>query len=479
MLGMFNFTKSRRRSRAWSPHPSIRRGRPPASRSAPAELTGARSPPTPATRFATITGARAAPPPAAHAPTPPRRRGPTFDRRRARSSPPPAPHRRKLGAGMDRADVLVVGGGIVGLATARGPCCARIPGRSVVVVEKEGSVGAHQSGRNSGVIHAGVYYQPGSDKARLCTAGRISMVRVLPGARHRPRGVRQGRGRARRRRPAAARRARTALRARTACAPRWSGPSGCASSSRTSPASPRCTCSTPGSSTTPTCAARSRPRSSTPASTIRLGARGVVGDGDARRGSSSRRRGGPIEAQRVVTCAGLHADEVARAISGPDGQRRHARHRVPRRVPRARAVARAPRARPRVPGARPAVPVPRRAPHPRHRRPRARRTERRARVRARGLHVAPRRRATTCARRSRSRASGGSPARNWRFGVDEMARSLSRRRFTARGAASRAGDRARRPRARAGGRARAGDRRRRRARRRLRDPHGRAAPCTC
>ena len=76
---------------------------------------------------------------------------------------------------MDRADVLVVGGGIVGLATARAILRAH-PEQSVVVVEKEASVGAHQSGRNSGVIHAGVYYQPGSDKARLCTAGRISMV---------------------------------------------------------------------------------------------------------------------------------------------------------------------------------------------------------------------------------------------------------------------------------------------------------------
>src|SRR5689334_12566740 len=76
---------------------------------------------------------------------------------------------------MERADVVVVGGGIVGLATARAVLCAH-PGTSVVVLEKETTVGAHQSGRNSGVIHAGVYYQPGSDKARLCSAGRQSMV---------------------------------------------------------------------------------------------------------------------------------------------------------------------------------------------------------------------------------------------------------------------------------------------------------------
>ena len=76
---------------------------------------------------------------------------------------------------MHRADVLVVGGGIVGLATARAILRAH-PERSVTLVEKEAAIATHQSGRNSGVIHAGVYYEPGSAKARLCTAGRKSMV---------------------------------------------------------------------------------------------------------------------------------------------------------------------------------------------------------------------------------------------------------------------------------------------------------------
>ncbi len=76
---------------------------------------------------------------------------------------------------MHRADVLIVGGGIVGLATARAILRAH-PGRALTLVEKEAAVGTHQSGRNSGVIHAGVYYQPGSAKARMCTAGRKSMV---------------------------------------------------------------------------------------------------------------------------------------------------------------------------------------------------------------------------------------------------------------------------------------------------------------
>ena len=73
------------------------------------------------------------------------------------------------------ADVVVIGAGIVGLATAHSIVSSH-PGRRVVVVDKEGSIAGHQTGRNSGVIHAGVYYKPGSAKARLCTAGRQRMV---------------------------------------------------------------------------------------------------------------------------------------------------------------------------------------------------------------------------------------------------------------------------------------------------------------
>lgn len=71
--------------------------------------------------------------------------------------------------------MVVVGAGILGLATAR-QVLARHPSATVVVVDKEPTVGAHQSGHNSGVAHAGVYYRPGSDKARLCVAGRASML---------------------------------------------------------------------------------------------------------------------------------------------------------------------------------------------------------------------------------------------------------------------------------------------------------------
>jgi (S)-2-hydroxyglutarate dehydrogenase len=69
-----------------------------------------------------------------------------------------------------RYDFCVVGGGIVGLATAR-ELLKRRPGASVVLLEKETDLAAHQTGHNSGVIHAGVYYAPGSLKARLCRAG--------------------------------------------------------------------------------------------------------------------------------------------------------------------------------------------------------------------------------------------------------------------------------------------------------------------
>ena len=66
--------------------------------------------------------------------------------------------------------VGVVGAGIVGLAIAR-ELTLRRPGTRVVVVEKEDRVAAHQTGHNSGVVHAGIYYPPGSLKARLCTRG--------------------------------------------------------------------------------------------------------------------------------------------------------------------------------------------------------------------------------------------------------------------------------------------------------------------
>lgn len=71
---------------------------------------------------------------------------------------------------MRTADLVVVGAGLVGLATAR-EHLRRRPGSRVVVLEQEAAVAAHQTGRNSGVVHGGIYYQPGSLKARLCVEG--------------------------------------------------------------------------------------------------------------------------------------------------------------------------------------------------------------------------------------------------------------------------------------------------------------------
>src|SRR3974390_3444419 len=72
-------------------------------------------------------------------------------------------------------NVVVVGGGVVGLAVAL-EITRRFPGLRVLVLEKEDRVARHQSGHNSGVIHSGVYYKPGSLKARLCVAGAAAMV---------------------------------------------------------------------------------------------------------------------------------------------------------------------------------------------------------------------------------------------------------------------------------------------------------------
>ena len=69
-------------------------------------------------------------------------------------------------------DIAVIGGGAVGLATAM-TIVSSYRGR-VVVIEAEDRVAAHQTGNNSGVIHSGLYYKPGSLKARNCVEGRLA-----------------------------------------------------------------------------------------------------------------------------------------------------------------------------------------------------------------------------------------------------------------------------------------------------------------
>ena len=72
-------------------------------------------------------------------------------------------------------DLTVVGGGIVGLATAM-QALEKYPRLKLVLLEKEGQLARHQTGHNSGVIHSGIYYKPGSVKAQTCVTGRTALI---------------------------------------------------------------------------------------------------------------------------------------------------------------------------------------------------------------------------------------------------------------------------------------------------------------
>ncbi len=122
-------------------------------------------------------------------------------------------------------DYAIVGGGIVGFAAAY-HLARRFPGAQIVLLEKEPEIARHQTGRNSGVIHSGIYYKPGSFKARFTQAGATGMVRFCEENGIPLRGLRQadrgdpGRG------AAGARGARSGGRSPTGCRPSgfpWSG----------------------------------------------------------------------------------------------------------------------------------------------------------------------------------------------------------------------------------------------------------------
>ena len=72
-------------------------------------------------------------------------------------------------------DLAIIGGGIIGLATAM-KISASHPGVKLLTLEKESRIASHQTGHNSGVIHSGIYYRPGSVKARTCVAGRKALL---------------------------------------------------------------------------------------------------------------------------------------------------------------------------------------------------------------------------------------------------------------------------------------------------------------
>ena len=81
-------------------------------------------------------------------------------------------------------DIAVIGAGIIGLATGM-KLAAQFPNLRTVVLEKEPAVALHQTGHNSGVIHAGIYYAPGSQKANFCTTGSLELRRYCDATPHR------------------------------------------------------------------------------------------------------------------------------------------------------------------------------------------------------------------------------------------------------------------------------------------------------
>ena len=216
----------------------------------------------------------------------------------------------------DRFDLAVVGGGIVGLATAYAVQSNR-PGAKIVLVEKEGSLAGHQTGRNSGVLHAGVYYKPGSDKARFCAAGRQSMVDFCRahGIAHEICGkivvavdnAELGKLDELERR----------CRANSVAVERI-GPGRIRELEPHAVGVGALHVKVTGIADYPAVAARIADDLRADGAMLRLGVTVLSGRENAD-GMVLETSGGDIEASRVVTCAGLHADRVARSVSGPDG----------------------------------------------------------------------------------------------------------------------------------------------------------------
>ena len=316
-----------------------------------------------------------------------------------------------------------MGAGIIGLAVAR-ELLARQPDRTVTVLEREPVTGFHQTGHNSGVLHAGIYYAPGSLKARLCTEGAPRAARVLRGARDPGAPGRQADRRARRRRGPAARRARAPRPRQRRPRPQAPAPRGDRRDrAARHAASTRCTPPPPRSST-------SAPWREAFADDVEA-AGGEVVTGCAVEGADLRANRlcvrhaqGESRARFAVFCAGGWSDRLAVAAGGDPDPRivpfRGAWLRLQARAPR-------PRARARLPGARPRAAVPRRPLHPRHRRRGAGRPDRAAGRRARRLQPQRLVRRATCARRwpgpapTGWRAGGGAPA------CSELRHAVSRR----------------------------------------------------
>ena len=211
-------------------------------------------------------------------------------------------------------DITVIGGGIVGIATAM-QIALKYPSYSVGVVEKEDDLAEHQTGHNSGVIHSGIYYAPGSLKAKNCVTGAQTLLTFCDENEHQVRPLRQGDRRDQRRRAAAPRRAVPPRHRQRRARPRDDRPRPrCRRSSRTSPASAASTRPRPASSTTPQVTRAYARHLAKAGGEIILGAKVDEHPHRRRPHAPRRRRRATSQTKHLINCAGLYSDAVARMM---------------------------------------------------------------------------------------------------------------------------------------------------------------------
>ena len=283
------------------------------------------------------------------------------------------------GTGGASEPVGIIGAGIVGLAVARQLAAAGVP---VVVFEKEAQVATHQTGHNSGVVHAGIYYAPGSAKARMTRRG-VSLLRAYCAERGL---VYDERGKL----VVARNEAETVKLRELERRSQANGVPGVQWLSGAELRELEPDVAGVAALLSPTTAIVDYPAiaRSFAADVVSAGGQVLTAYPRDRAAPAGDDRvevdtpGGAHTLSRLVICAGLQADLLATAAGG---RARAGDHPVPRRVPAAAAARRRPGAAAHLPGARPPVPVPRRAPHAARRRDGRPRPERRARAGPRGV----------------------------------------------------------------------------------------------